>query len=207
MDVIDNGNLVGSINGTVTGVTGLVTGRKGLALYTNGIDQYVNFGYQGDTCLGYFILCSHGWVSAFWVLPAKDRYGIIMDTGVFASRGMRAATHSNSMSIHVRFQSGSMMWKVFGKLKLAQGWIHVVVTWCLTHGAKLYIDGELLKADNCPRNKSTPFTDAQRFVLGASCMYDKMFGGALDELRVWDTVMSDEEALALYREDAGLSKK
>ena len=39
-------------------------------------------------------------------------------------------------------------------------------------------------------------------VLGASGMYDNMLTGALDELRVWDTVMSDEEVMALNKDGA-----
>ena len=42
-----------------------------------------------------------------------------------------------------------------------------------------------------------------RFVLGAMNEYDNMYKMSLDEFRVWDTVMSDEEVLALYTVDAG----
>ena len=143
MDIVDNGILIGSVNGTLVGDTGLKTGRYGLALYIDGVDQYVNFGYQGDTCLGYFMLCSSGWASAFWVQPNGGN-GIIMDTGLFANRGMRIATYSNSTYIIVRFQSENKMWKIGTKINPAQGWIHVVITWRFSHGSKLYIDGGLL---------------------------------------------------------------
>ena len=65
MNTIENGNLIGSIDGTIFGGVELMTGKKGPAHYTNGVDQYVDFGYQGDPCLGYFIFCTQGWVTAF----------------------------------------------------------------------------------------------------------------------------------------------
>ena len=206
MDMLVNGILIGSINGTVARGIGLMAGRNGLALYTNGVDEYVNFGYQGNTCLGYFILCSRGWVSALWVQLENDGYAIIMDTGVFANRGMLIATNSKSYtSINIRFQSDNKKWRLSEKVTPAQGWIHVVATWRLCLGAKMYIDGKLVKTLIFSRNKTVPLTDARRFVLGANGMYNNMFKGALDELRVWDTVMSDEEVLALYKDDAGMS--
>ena len=51
------GKLIGSINDTVVGDVELVAGKKGLALHINGKDQYVEFSYQSNTCLGYFVLC------------------------------------------------------------------------------------------------------------------------------------------------------
>ena len=83
MQVIEKENLIGSVNGTVVGGAALVEGKKGLALYTNGVNQYVDFGYQGDTCLGGIRLCANGWLTAFWMQSADDGSGVIMDTGMY----------------------------------------------------------------------------------------------------------------------------
>ena len=80
MEVIENENLIGSINGTIFGGARLATGKKGLALHTNGQDQYVDFGYQGDTCLGSFVSCTQGWVTTFWIQMGNDDFGVIVDT-------------------------------------------------------------------------------------------------------------------------------
>ena len=203
MEMIENGNLIGSINGTVVGAAELVTGRKGFALRTNSIDQYVDFGYQGDTCLGYFILCTSGWVTAFWVKLGTNTRGVVMDTGASASKGVRI-TFKKAGYFGISIRHYRKKWNLNGGATTEQGWVHIVVTWRLSSGVKLYIDGELAEAVTCPSNPVDPAIQEPRFVLGASDTYKNRFKGALDELRVWDTVMSDEEVLALYTADAGL---
>ena len=46
-------------------------------------------------------------------------------------------------------------------------------------------------------------THSPRFVIGADFRYRGGYKDILDELRVWDTVMS-EDVWKLYRQDAGL---
>ena len=202
MEVIENGNLIGSINGTVIGGARLVSGKMGLALHTNGVDQYVDFGCQGDTCLGSISLCVHGWVTAFWFQPAEGHHGAIIDTGVYGHD--RAWIFVNKLGfLKARFQKTSpfTFWDLSIEFPTQQVWNHLVVTWQLCSGAKLYIDGQLVVAAT-PSDKN-PSTGMPRFVLGAMNEYDNMYKMSLDEFRVWDTVMSDEEVLALYTVDAG----
>ena len=45
MEVIEDENLIGAINGTMVGGAVLVECKKGLALYINGVDQVVDSGY------------------------------------------------------------------------------------------------------------------------------------------------------------------
>ena len=200
MEVIENGNLIGSINGTVIGDARLVSGKMGLALYTNGVDQYVDFGYQGDKCLGSISLCLHGWVTAFWVQLVNDNHGVIMDTGVYGYDRVWINVNGSGF-LNSRFKSSpSKFWCVSLKLPTQQDWFHIVVTWQLCSGAQLYIDGQLVDAS--PSSDSTPSNGKPRLVLGATNKYKNIYKMALDEFRVWDTVMSDEEVLALYTVDA-----
>ena len=201
MEVIENGNLIGSINGTVVGGATLVAGKKGFALNTNGVDQYVDFGCQGDTCLGSISLCTHGWVTTFWV-QGIDRHCAIVDAGMYGKE--RVLIHVYDFNLLARFWAPNNMWEASIQLPSKQDWIHIVVAWQPCCGVKLYIDGELVAIDNLPSNPNIPPYDKPRFVLGALNTYAYIHKMALDELRVWDTVMSDEEVLALYMVDAGL---
>ena len=204
METIQNNKVVGSLSGIIFSGTELVTGKKGLALHTNGVDQYVDFGYQGDICLGYFIRCTVGWVTAFWVRPGHNSFlGAIMDTGVYAFKGQGVTWHQGKLE--ALFATESMYFVVRGEATIEQGWVHVVVTWRQCYGAKLYIDGEMVATDsgtavNLPADQLVP-----SFVLGISCEYRAPFNGTLDELRVWDTIISDAEVQALYVVDAGLN--
>ena len=205
MEIIEYGNLIGSINGTIVGGAELVMGRKGLALNTNGVDQYVDFGYQGDTCLVYFAVCTRGWATAFWVRlgNSDNNEEIIMDTGAAPNKGVGIAVMGNQFNVYLRGDNKG--WSVHGVLT-EQIWAHVIVTWRLCYGAKLYIDGKLVSADTHPSNQAGPLTEETCFVLAGGCRYTRWFEGALDEFHVWDTVMNDEEVMALYTVNAGLSQ-
>ena len=202
MEVIENRNLIGSVNGVLVGGATLVVGKKGLALYTNGVDQYVDYGCQGDTCLGSISLCVHGWVTAFWVHPADDTFGVIMDTGLYGHE--RVVIFVNNAAFKTRLWGPNNVWDVSISLPNQQGWIHLVLTWQPGYGVKFYIDGELADIDNLPSDPYIPAYDKPRFILGAGNKHTDMYKMSLDELRVWDTVMGDDQVLALYAADAGL---
>ena len=202
MEVIENGNLIGSIDGTVFGDITLVTGKKGLALDTNGVNQYVDFGYQGDTCLGYFMLCTHGWVAAFWVHRNNNTKGSVMDTGAGTNKGVKIDwPYSNQ--VVVIFRSVNSKWQLRQETSTNHGWIHIVVTWCSNY-AKLYFNGGRVTTKSSGITDRVPDTRTPHFVIGADYRHRDGYRGTLDELRVWDAVMSDEDVLELYREDAGL---
>ena len=206
METIENGNLIGSINGTIIGGIELVTGKKGFAVYTNGVDQYVNFVYQSDTCLGFFTLCTRGWVSVFWLQEGSSNhnYAHVMDIRKNHYKGMKITWNRGDV-IKAVFRNYSTLWCLSGKAPTGRKWIHVVVTWQPCNGAKLYFDGGLVKRHTLLSKSYSPKSEVPRFVLGANYVYNKQFKGAVDELRKWDTVMSDQEVLTLYKADAGLN--
>ena len=80
----------------------------------------------------------------------------------------------------------------------------MVVTWQPGHGAKLYVNGALVDTDETDLSMpDTQFTDNLSVIVGAGSWYFRKFDGLLDELRVWDTVMSDEEVMTLFAVDVG----
>ena len=136
----------------------------------------------------------------------NNDFGVIMDTGHSGAEtngGVKIARIVDTLYASLR--NDSKEWILSYKISTDQGWIHIVVTWRSCYGAKLYIDGELASTHTIPPLKALdPVTDSPRFVLGARFTYENLFEITLDELRVWDTTMSDEEVLALYTVDAGL---
>ena len=206
MNTIKNGNLVGTIDGTIFGGAELVAGKKGLALYTNGVDQYVDFGYQGDTCLGYFIFCTQGWVTAFWMQPRNNSiFGVIMDTGVGSNRGHGLSWYLGELKAY--FVTDNKFWFLSSMFNYEPGWIHVVVTWSQCHGVKLYINGGLATMHIGTISSTVADDNIPRLLkLGTNTKDNTdMFKGTLDELRIWDTIMSDGDVQALYITDAGSS--
>ena len=201
MEKIEDGNVIGPINGTVAGDAQLVVGKKGLALHVSGNDQYVEFGNQADICLGYFILCTRGWVAAFWgKLKVPGR---MMDTGYSARHGQQIFWWYPGI-LYVLFADDNNNWMVQAAASAEQGWIHVVATWRRCIGATLYINGELVDTSATAHPHTTPISGTTCFIFGGDCLYSATgFDGFVDELRVWDAVMDDGDVLKLYSEDAG----
>ena len=205
MESIENGKLIGSINGTVVGDAVLVPGKYGLALLFPGYDGYVDLGYQGDTCLGNLRLCIHGWVMAFWMQPENYPYGGVMDTGYRAPQGVEVFLRWPRLV--VLFRTSSTEWFAEAEIYMYEDWFHVVISWQPCYGAKLYINGKLeytlANADTYIESEGS--VDYSRFLLGKSEYFKRRFQWKLDELRIWDTAMSDEDVLALYNVDVGLN--
>ena len=199
METIANGSLFGSINGTINGGAGLLAGKKGLALHTNGRDQYVDFGNQGDSCLGYFVLCTNGWVLVFWMQPGNNPYGVIVSSGAFAGQGV--ILFWNECGLEASFVSDSKEWHI-KYCDTEQGWRHVVLTWSRCSGARLYVNGGLLNTNTVPNVQNFAANVVPRFLVGGDDRFRMMFGGLLDELRIWDVVMDDKAVLELYNVDS-----
>ena len=86
-----------------------------------------------------------------------------------------------------------------------QEWIHIVVTWRPQYGAALYVYGELTATDDTAQPYTVdPLIDEPRFIVGVNSLYNIKLEMALDELRVWDAVINDEDVLALYNGDSGV---
>ena len=105
-----------------------------------------------------------------------------------------------------QFRSNSAEWTAgdFYSTPL-QDWIHVVATWTLDYGATLYVNGEMIATDNTAEvNHGAPTNAEPSLFVGYNPQYTDKLEMTLDELRVWDTVMSDEDVLALYNGDKGL---
>ena len=97
-----------------------------------------------------------------------------------------------------------MAWVVLTFNLLVSVWNHVVITWQLRCGAKLLLDGDLVDALTYPCDTTDPTIENPRFVKGADYQnrFSSTFEGALDELRVWDAVMTDDEVKKLFIVDA-----
>ena len=134
--------------------------------------------------------------------PGNDSsFGVIMTTGAMIA-GQGEFLLWNASTLETFFFGNSKSWSLKYVDNTNQGLRHVVMTWNQCHGAKLYMNGQLVSTKTTPGPAYVPVTGAPRFVLGASAEYKEDFDGDLDELRVWDTVMSDKEVLALFDADS-----
>ena len=95
MDVVDNGAVLGDLDGILTGGASIKPGKIGSALHVNG-NHYVSYGRHVDECYHNPDKCSDGITWSLWLnLHAYE--SIIMDTGATArgAFGYYIHIHSN----------------------------------------------------------------------------------------------------------------
>ncbi len=186
-DASGNGN-----TGTLTGAT-RTTGKYGSGLSFNGTTAYVSIPDAASLDLG-----ATGTIAAWIYQTTASEHGGIVHKG--------QATNFSDEAYSFQFSGLSRrpeLWltdpstsKVVtttpaGALALA-AWHHVAVTWDST-GAKVYIDGAL---DNSSAGAFTPRNSTGALFLGAQAPGLNAFAGMLDDVRIYNRVLSLAEVQA-----------
>ena len=118
-----------------------------------------------------------------------------MDAGYIFSMG--------SSDIELRLDgpglNGSVVLIYKGSGSLVGSWHHIAASYSsLTKEGKIYLDGNLIMKTN---NVSYSFTNTGKFLTIGTRYYDPwFFPGSIDNLRIYNRVLSDEEIKALYEE-------
>ena len=133
----------------------------------------------------------------------SDRYGTILDIGAGAKEGIEIYKISWK-GVAVSFQTFDKKCFLKKTPSTEQGWVYIVVSWCPSF-VKMYFDGGLVAKRDFSSITTVLVTRTPGFVIGVSDDYRVFFNGTLDELHVWDAVMSDEGVMAIYTVDAGLN--
>jgi len=118
-----------------------------------------------------------------------------MDAGYLFSMG--------SFDVELRLDgprlNGSVAIIYKGAKSLVGSWHHIVASYSsLTREGKIYLDGNLVIKTN---NVSYSFTNTGKFLTIGTRYYDSwFFPGSIDNIRIYNRVLSDEEVKALYEE-------
>ena len=213
MEQIVSGELLGSVTGTVVGDVKLVPGKQGNALYLNGLNQKVNLGNQRHSCMGDLSKCTNGFVMATWLqMHRYDDPGLYDTNEYYITNGGHT---KNAIGVALLMRERRMLamfctevryWENFSNQGYSlHTWYHVVLTWNTIFGGKVYFNGALTShnqegtlLDNY-RNDN----DSLDFMLGdhngnGPGQPGKM---TLDELRIWDTTMDDQDVWIMYVAD------
>ncbi|MDA7533702.1 DUF1553 domain-containing protein, partial [Verrucomicrobia bacterium] len=140
---------------------------------------------------------------SLWVKPARDHSGAIfsrIQDGV-DGKGYQLVYekgHFRYLSISQGY-AGRIGVRTFNSFQPGQ-WYHLTVTYDATmsaRGIKMFVDGEKADVELLRNNDSNPSgISSNPLRLGRSAMADE-FEGALDELRIYDRVLTSEEISAL----------
>ena len=207
MEQIVGGKLLGSVQGDLIGDVKLVPGKRGRALYVNGIDQWVNLGNQRHNCRGDLTKCSNGFVMAMWIqMHSNDGDKYCLSNGGQTQGSIGVAILLREKKFQIIFRTVTQTWNViYDKAVSLHTWYHMVLTWNIDSGGKVYINGIVVSHDqhgSGSDNDQRPNASVN-FILGNNNRGLRNPGEmTLDELRIWDALMDDQEILGLYATDA-----
>jgi hypothetical protein len=185
-------------DGTIEGDPQWVTGRSGQALQFNGTDDYIDIALgAGD----YFATLNSGFTVAAWISRASTGTNDVIFGAGRNPVGTAAGDNNNGWKLSIN--SGDMItFTTLGILDYTSSvgvpideWVHVAATFNEAGTeAQIYVNGNLEQAisGNGPANPANGL-----YAVGFGATWElEFFDGMLDEVRVYDHVLTGPEILA-----------
>ncbi|MDU7030633.1 glycoside hydrolase domain-containing protein [uncultured Robinsoniella sp.] len=185
-DHMDN-NVVKDEWGTRDGINQgavLSPGRSEKALTVTEAEKSVRL--QGDSGL------SDTWTVGYWVNNStKDpvRSSVLMSNDRNYSFDVRLADNREKAGVHVGTGSGDVL--TFNYVFPADTWVHVTWTQDKVNGLSMYINGTLIQTNG--------WTVSHDFPCPADIIGGSGFTGKIDELKIFNRVLSAEEIAAIMQ--------
>jgi len=183
-------------HGTAARNTNLMaaTGKIGGALDFNGSDDIVNLGLD-FIGTGACSIAAWVWLDSYGE-PAGTGLGRIIDNGrlVFyvnegaGNRNVKLTSNGGS-----NIASSAVDSVLLGS---SVGWVHVSVTRTAAGTANFYVNGQLSGAAN--QASGTPLAATAYLAIGDRIAGDRAFDGRIDDLRIYDEVLSADQIKAIY---------
>ena len=205
MDVVENGILIGDINGVLHGGASITPGKVGSALRVNGKKQYVHYGFHLDKCYHIPDRCNAGITFAIWLkvhTAGKD----IIDTGAMFRNSVGYWLKTlDDRSIYVSFKDTLTYHQYRGPAIPLGEWVHITFTWPSNGGLiHVYINGCDTDdnngkgyAYNLARSDSIQFRSV--FIVGAGDNGTSNFAsGDIDEIIFWEKALNQHAVWQFY---------
>ena len=169
MDEIQGSMLRGSINGNLPSSATIVPGKVDGALYTNGVNQVVNYGNHLTQCYHQPDMCAEGVTFSLWLKVMSSKESVILDCGGFHASAIGYAMRrqpSGRFRVAVidrthKDKTDILQWKL-------DEWAHLVMTYELSAGVLLYMNGCKLGLQQPRKTRSTPISDLLDFFNGGA---------------------------------------
>ena len=200
-DSSGNGN-----TGTTSGGPTWVAGKIGNGLNFDGVDDSVNCG-SGATLDNLAAITVTAWIKADTMGEGGKGRIVVKASGINPTAGWHLhVSGTNQLEFRVDYTTTELS-RVAAVDAIATGvWKHVVATWTGSATAtnlKLYVDGAEVGYASTTNGVGTRVDDAaSNFYIGNESGGTRTFDGLLDDVRVYNRVLSAAEITAVYR--AGL---
>ncbi|MBN3274979.1 AGRD1 protein, partial [Polyodon spathula] len=186
----------------------LVEGMVNRGIYLNGDEgtTFLHFGSYENSCISDPALCGPQGVtfSFFWKNQESQTRFAMASGGKVISNGF--SIYSNGFADYVEFytRGDSRTWRA----KITPPgphWTHILFTWTVTNGLKVYVNGTFSTNDTQGR-KSTNYGDPyHNLIIGVD--NDQSYGhyvtGAFDEFVIWERALTPEEIELYYKAAIG----
>ncbi len=197
-DSSGNGN-----NGTLASGPVWQSGRIGSGLKFDGVDDVVNAG-SGASLGGLSQITVSAWINVAGV--GEGGYGRIIQKGDTASptAGWRLLTYgTNQLQFSVDYATTDLNRNSAASVFATNTWCHVLATWDGTAsatGAKIYVNGVQVAYDASQVNGTGArgADSATQLTLGNTTTGDRSFNGVIDDVRVYNRVLTAAEIAAVY---------
>lgn len=132
-----------------------------------------------------------------WIKPANQYYNTVVSKGlsnytIELARGMYTGILLNGVNaVNVDSYWGRIM--VPGELTANQ-WVHIAVTYSTSTGVKVYINKDLVYQAQA-NGLISPGTLPLRIGARYSDIYTEYFKGAIDDVRIWNVVRTQNEII------------
>ncbi|XP_053480152.1 adhesion G-protein coupled receptor D1 isoform X2 [Ictalurus furcatus] len=199
------GNRTGHINGTdINIVEGVV--NKGIYLNGDRGATFLHFGNYKNSCISDPTLCGPQGItfSFFWKNQESHSRFAVMSGGKIISNGF--SVYTNPLGGYVEFYTrrNSQRWKANINLP-GPFWTHILFTWTLKDGLKIYINGTFDIGDpkgDVSQNYGNTYADLV-IGTGSSHSYGHYVTASFDEFVIWERALSAKEIWLYYKAAIG----
>jgi hypothetical protein len=171
-------------------------GVENAAMMFDGIDDYI------DATSGSAFHLDNAYTYSAWIKPATmtSPGSIVAAGGYGGDQVMSYGSNGANSSSYTKYQSDASNVNA-GGTSLNGAWHHVVaVRDATTH--KLYVDGQLIDS-NTPNFEGIEYGDDDDLFIGKSHRNTDFFEGAIDDVLIYDVVLSEAEIMYLFEMDCG----
>ncbi|QQR78675.1 MAG: LamG domain-containing protein [Candidatus Moraniibacteriota bacterium] len=206
---IDRGR--GGNTGTLTGGPTVTPGRIGQALKFDGVDDYVNAGVSA-VLDDIATLSTCAWInprSAGEIYSGSDRFGGIVTEGIPGGWFFMTTNVYGSVRLlfYVYFSGTDGAWYPTSDTIPLNTWTHVCFTYNNTSASNdpvLYINGASVSLTEDSTPTGTVDSNAgSELHIGTNDVTDQVFDGLIDDVRVYDTALTQTQVTELYRSTGG----
>jgi|GEM_PF-1190926 len=191
-------NTIGTKHGIVEGLDVYAEGKLGLALQLDGKDNFVTLPSNHP------LAASDSITIAAWLnWKGGGQWQRIFDFGNNTNQYMFLTPRSGNNTLRFAIKNGGGEQMVETAQLAENQWVHVAVT--LGGGtAKLYVDGELKSTNDKMTLKPSDFRPSVNYIGKSMFSADELFGGMIDEFRIYNYALSAEDVQAAMNDTGAL---